>query len=162
MQRRRFSPPRNHYDNSRYGGCDRYEPPRRDYDGPQERPRLALVPRTKLVENAPRAPAANDRPAHADRPASSKPFGNAKLVDTTRFEDKSREEWLKEAVPASHHHASERPRLNLQKRTKPVETAAPAIESSSIVGGVNPVDTAKRERQIEKKTSQGKTSRTRN
>ena len=146
---RRYSPPRNHYDNGRYGGRDRYEPPRRDYDGPQERPRLALAPRTKPVENAP--PAANDRAAHADRPASSKPFGNAKPVDTTRFQDKSREEWLKAAVPASHHHASERPHLNLQKRTKPVETAAPAIEKSSIFGGAKPVDTAKREQQIEER-----------
>ena len=42
-----------------------------------------------------------------------------------------------------------RPRLNLQKRTKPKEDAyAP---SSSIFGGAKPVDTAARERQIEEK-----------
>ena len=39
----------------------------------------------------------------------------------------------------------ERPRLQLQKRTAPVEPA-PASASSAIFGGAKPVDTAKKER----------------
>merc|ERR1711981_367207 len=44
----------------------------------------------------------------------------------------------------------ERPRLQLQKRTAPVEPA-PASASSAIFGGAKPVDTAKKEREIEEK-----------
>ena len=61
-----------------------------------------------------------------------------------------------------------RPRLNLQRRTLPVEeTAAPtkpavtatknAPSSSSIFGGAKPVDTAARERQIEERLAREKT-----
>jgi len=50
--------------------------------------------------------------------------------------------------------ARERPRLQLAKRTvptdKPVEDPAPAA-ASSIFGGAKPVDTAKKEREIEEK-----------
>ena len=42
----------------------------------------------------------------------------------------------------------ERPRLQLQKRTAPVE---PASASSAIFGGAKPVDTAKKEQEIEEK-----------
>ena len=57
---------------------------------------------------------------------------------------------IPEAASAPHHPpASERPRLNLQKRTKPVETAAPTAEKSSIFGGAKPVDTARKEREVE-------------
>ena len=44
----------------------------------------------------------------------------------------------------------ERPRLQLQKRTAPVEPA-PASASSAIFGGAKPVDTAKKEQEIEEK-----------
>lgn len=45
----------------------------------------------------------------------------------------------------------ERPKLQLQKRTAPVEPAAASSASSSIFGGAKPVDTAKKEREIEEK-----------
>merc|ERR1711981_1275062 len=46
----------------------------------------------------------------------------------------------------------ERPRLQLAKRSAPVENAAPAeTTKSSIFGGAKPVDTAKKEREIEEK-----------
>lgn len=46
----------------------------------------------------------------------------------------------------------ERPRLNLQPRTKPVEKVpSEASRQSSIFGSAKPVDTAAKEREIEEK-----------
>jgi len=50
----------------------------------------------------------------------------------------------------------ERPRLQLAKRTVPAEEAAESVEekpqaSSAIFGGAKPVDTARKEREIEEK-----------
>lgn len=48
--------------------------------------------------------------------------------------------------------ARERPRLNLQPRTKPVEKVpSEATRQSSIFGSAKPVDTAAKEREIEEK-----------
>lgn len=47
--------------------------------------------------------------------------------------------------------AAERPKLNLQKRTKPLEEQASTSTQSSIFGGAKPVDTAAKERAIEQK-----------
>ena len=45
----------------------------------------------------------------------------------------------------------ERPKLNLQPRTKPIESPEVAESAASIFGGAKPVDTAARERAIEEK-----------
>ncbi|XP_066300821.1 eukaryotic translation initiation factor 4B-like isoform X3 [Branchiostoma lanceolatum] len=54
---------------------------------------------------------------------------------------------------------AERPKLQLAKRTKPVESAPPpaqAKSSSNIFGGAKPVDTAAKEREIEEKLARQK------
>ena len=54
--------------------------------------------------------------------------------------------------PQQQQQSSGRPRLHLQKRTKPVETSASEpTKASSIFGAAKPVDTAAREREIEAK-----------
>ncbi len=45
----------------------------------------------------------------------------------------------------------ERPRLVLQPRSKPVETAEEQNKASAIFGGAKPVDTAAREKEIEER-----------
>lgn len=45
----------------------------------------------------------------------------------------------------------ERPRLQLAKRTVPLHETGPAESSSAIFGGAKPVDTAKKEQEIEEK-----------
>lgn len=53
---------------------------------------------------------------------------------------------------SSHDVQKERPKLNLQKRSKPIEEAGkPSERSSSIFGNAKPVDTAAREREIEER-----------
>lgn len=51
----------------------------------------------------------------------------------------------------------ERPRLQLQKRTKPIEEAGKVSnKSASIFGGAKPVDTAAKEREIEERLNRQK------
>lgn len=159
--RRGYSPPRD-----RMGDRDRGFSGGRD-SPPKERPKLALQPRSKPAD----AGSADSR---------SSIFGDAKPVDTTRFEEMSRNERMKdtkEAAPRSQQSyegrrerdyprdgdqrpddetanrgpPGERPRLNLQKRSKPLEDGSNKSESkaASIFGAAKPVDTAAREREIE-------------
>lgn len=100
---------------------------------------------------------------------SRKDFGKSQdftqpRPERTRFEDRSSQPRAynppsHESEPSEHHsHAAEteppkeRPKLQLQKRTKPLEEiAAPAPSLKNIFGEAKPVDTLKKELEIEEK-----------
>merc|ERR1712223_1478751 len=122
----------------RRGGGDRYDrrsedrrSPNRD-DGPRERPKLQLAKRSAPVEAAPST--------------NSSIFGGAKPVDTAAKE-REIEEKLDKQKPEK---TQNRSRTTSERSDDSIEK--PAQKSgNSIFGGARPVDTTKREREIEEK-----------
>ena len=107
-------------------------------DGPRERPRLQLAKRTAPVET------------EGEKSANSAIFGGAKPVDTT-----AKEREIEEKLKATENAKNEQRTKKLSERSSgddersaPAPAAAP---SKNIFGNAKPVDTTKREREIEEK-----------
>ena len=82
--------------------------------------------------------------------ACNSPKGKKSVPDLTHFVSPT--EAGERAPP------SERPRLNLQKRTKPIDDDSSKTEkTASIFGNAKPVDTAAREREIEDRLQRERT-----
>jgi len=132
-----YEPPRDRDGGGRYGGFSRdrdggrggygdRDGYSRDREAPKERPRLALAPRSKPIEDS------------EGGSSQSSIFGGAKPVDTVKKEKEIEEKLLKEK--------EEKERaLEESKRNKP--------SAASIFGGAKPVDTTQREKEIEDKLS---------
>ena len=103
-------------------------------DGPRERPRLQLAKRTAPVET------------EGDKTANSAIFGGAKPVDTT-----AKEREIEEKLKATENAKNEGRTKKLSERSSGDEERAPAAPSKNIFGNAKPVDTTKREREIEEK-----------
>ncbi|XP_074661881.1 uncharacterized protein LOC141914556 isoform X2 [Tubulanus polymorphus] len=125
---------RDRYNDSRddrYGGSggnrdDRYSSNREGGgEGPKERPRLNLAPRSKQTDDG-------GAPSEENRTASSSIFGSARPIDTA-----SREREIEKKL--------ESPAVAPPQQTEPKKS------SDSIFGSARPVDTAAREREIEER-----------
>jgi len=113
-------------------GYDRDRRDDRD-DAPRERPKLQLSKRTAPVENA-------------GETGSSAIFGGAKPVDTTAKEREIEEKLQKQAAENAKN--NERTKKLSERSSDNDDNAAPA---KNIFGQAKPVDTTKREREIEEK-----------
>ena len=101
---------------------------------PRERPKLQLAKRTAPVEAEPEA-------------VTSSIFGGAKPVDTTRKEREIEEKLQREK-------ASEKARSRTSSEAEhdlPHDHPPPQNKSASIFGQAKPVDTSKKDREIEQK-----------
>lgn len=101
------------------------------------------------------APVDNDyRERDNHRPVQRQYSGQSEesRYDSDRLQQHQDTNELRTVSPPQPEGPKQRPRLNLQKRTVPLEeVAAPAPVRSSIFGDAKPVDTTKREKEIEEK-----------
>ena len=104
-------------------------------DAPRERPRLQLAKRTAPVENA-------------GETANAAIFGGAKPVDTTAKE-REIEEKLQKQQQAAENAKNEQRTKKLSERSSGDDESGPPAKN--IFGQAKPVDTTKREREIEEK-----------
>ncbi|KAJ8307463.1 hypothetical protein KUTeg_015547 [Tegillarca granosa] len=125
---------RGYDDRGSRGGYDNYDRgPRRDYGGGDRY-------------------GDRRRDRYDDDRGDRRGFGSGFRRDEQQYGDRDNRSERQGSRESSREAPKERPRLNLQPRSKPIETdASNAPEKSSIFGSAKPVDTAAKEREIEER-----------
>ena len=109
---------------------------------PKERPRLQLAKRTAPAEGAAPASSGSDRPAPPA--AKSNPFGNAKPVDRSERPERSADDSRENNRQIEEEPKSDRP-------APPAKSDRPAPRASNPFGNAKPIDSTKREKEMEEK-----------